>query len=64
MVSSGWGSNLKLPDNISKKPDTEIGSETEFVPVEFFDPWDRQLSFDKRSNLLSPVLRDGHAEAD
>ncbi len=55
---------MKLPDNNSKKPDTEIDSETEFVPVEFFDPWDRQLSFDKRSNLLSPVLRDGYAEAD
>ncbi|MBN9241495.1 MAG: hypothetical protein J0I98_01740 [Mesorhizobium sp.] len=52
-----------MADNNRNRTDTESDNAREPEPVDFFDPWDRQLSFERRSRLLSPVQRDEHRKA-
>jgi len=60
---SGTWSHSTLADNNRNRTDTESDNAREPEPVDFFDPWDRQLSFERRSRLLSPVQRDEHRKA-
>ena len=57
-------SDLKLSDRSSNETGNEADSNTEPGTVEFFDPWDRQLSFERQSSLLSPVGRDEPGKGD
>ncbi len=58
----GTRSRLKLSDHQNDKREAGIGDDSEQMPVEFFDPWDRKLSFDRQSNVLSPVRREEHGQ--